>query len=139
MNVLARPRADVNALPLVLAQPAGGDSGIGRSVAVHFAREGAKGIAIAYKASQENQDAKETVELVEKEGSKCLAMQNRGQGWYTKQTATADVGDPDACKRVVDATVTAFGQIDVLVNNAAEQASIADMTLLPALQEYHNL
>ena len=83
----------------------GGDSGIGRAVAVLFAREGAN-VAIAYLSS--TGDAKETQRHVENEGSQCLLLQG-------------DVGDPEFCDDAVAQTVQRFGQLDVLVNNAAFQ------------------
>lgn len=96
----------------------GGDSGIGRAVAVHFAREGAKGLVIMYKGGPEDKDASATVKLVEAEGSQCLAL-------------VGDVGDPESCQRVVDTCLKMYGQLDILINNAAEQHyrhSIADIT-----------
>jgi NAD(P)-dependent dehydrogenase (short-subunit alcohol dehydrogenase family) len=83
----------------------GGDSGIGRSVAVHCAREGAN-VAIIY--LRESDDAKETLELVENEGAETLLIQG-------------DVGDPNFCRDAVQRTVNRFGSLDILVNNAAEQ------------------
>jgi NAD(P)-dependent dehydrogenase (short-subunit alcohol dehydrogenase family) len=83
----------------------GGDSGIGRAVAVLFAREGAN-VAIVY--LEENEDAKETAAAVGKEGRECL-------------TIAGDIGDEDFCRRAVEETVKRFGRLDVLVNNAAEQ------------------
>lgn len=83
----------------------GGDSGIGRSVAVHFAREGAD-IAIVYK--EEDKDAADTAKMVKKEGRKCLLI-------------TADLEDPAACKAIVKATLAAYGKLHILVNNAAVQ------------------
>jgi NAD(P)-dependent dehydrogenase (short-subunit alcohol dehydrogenase family) len=83
----------------------GGDSGIGRAVAVHFAREGAS-CAIAY--LEEERDAEATRELVEEEGGDCLLLKG-------------DVGDEDFCEEIVRATRERFGGVDVLVNNAAEQ------------------
>ncbi len=93
----------------------GGDSGIGRSVAIFFAKEGAD-IAIVY--LNEDSDAQETKQLVEKEGQKCL-------------TFAGDIGDETICKQAVQKTLDQFGQLDVLVNNAAEQhpqESIEDIT-----------
>jgi NAD(P)-dependent dehydrogenase (short-subunit alcohol dehydrogenase family) len=93
----------------------GGDSGIGRAVAILFAREGAN-VAIAY--LNENSDAEETQQLVEKEGQKCL-------------TIAGDIGYEQFCKEAVQKTVEEFGQLDILVNNAAEQhpkESIQDIT-----------
>lgn len=86
----------------------GGDSGIGRAIAVHFAREGAD-VAIVY--LEEDRDANDTRQLVEHEGARCLLF--RG-----------DVGDPTFCLEAVAGTVKEFGQLDVLVNNAAEQHSV---------------
>ena len=83
----------------------GGDSGIGRAVAVHFAREGAS-VAIVY--LNEDTDATETKRLVEAEGVACLLQ--RG-----------DVARPGFCRATVDAVVECFGRLDVLVNNAAQQ------------------
>src|SRR5688572_112312 len=84
----------------------GGDSGIGRSVAVLFAREGAD-VAIVHLPA-EKKDAVETVSWVEKEGRKCIAI-------------AGDVKDPKFCKRAVDKAKKEFGRLDVLVNNAAFQ------------------
>lgn len=83
----------------------GGDSGIGRAVAVLFAREGAD-VAIVALSSEE--DAHETCRCVEREGRRCEIMMG-------------DVKDPDFCKQAVARTVAAFGRLDVLVNNAAYQ------------------
>jgi NAD(P)-dependent dehydrogenase (short-subunit alcohol dehydrogenase family) len=83
----------------------GGDSGIGQAVAVAFAKEGAD-VAIVY--LKEHSDAKETLRLVEKEGRKCLLL-------------PGDVGEEKFCKSVAKSVINFFGQIDVLVNNAAEQ------------------
>lgn len=83
----------------------GGDSGIGRSIAVHFAREGAE-VAIVY--HENHKDAQETRKLVEKEGKECLLI-------------AGDIGDEDFCKEVVRKVVEEFGRVNVLVNNAAEQ------------------
>jgi len=83
----------------------GADSGIGRAVAVLFAREGAD-VAIGY--LDEHVDAEETQRCVEAEGTRCLLL-------------PGDVKDPDYCALAVDRTVEKFGQLDVLVNNAAFQ------------------
>jgi NAD(P)-dependent dehydrogenase (short-subunit alcohol dehydrogenase family) len=94
----------------------GGDSGIGRSVAVLFAREGAD-VAIAF-LPVERKDAKETAAAVEKEGRRCLLL-------------SGDVADPAICRKWVSKTVKEFGRLDILVNNAAfqqHQPSIADIT-----------
>jgi NAD(P)-dependent dehydrogenase (short-subunit alcohol dehydrogenase family) len=83
----------------------GGDSGIGRSVAVHFAREGAD-VAIVFVSEQS--DARETARLVEAEGRRCITIEG-------------DVGDPDFCHAAVEKTIRELGRLDLLVNNAAEQ------------------
>ncbi|WP_367872089.1 SDR family oxidoreductase [Luteolibacter sp. Populi] len=83
----------------------GGDSGIGRAVAVAFAREGAD-LAIVY--LEEDEDARETAALIEAKGSRCLLHR-------------CDIGSKAACEDAVTAAVEAFGKLDILVNNAAEQ------------------
>lgn len=83
----------------------GGDSGIGRAVAIAFAKEGAD-VAINY--LEEDRDAKETQRLVEKHGGKCLLL-------------PGDVGDEKTARKVVDMTVKELGKLDILVNNASEQ------------------
>ena len=89
----------------------GADSGIGRAVAVLFAREGAD-VAVAYHSSQE--DAEETKRCVEAEGRRCLLLQG-------------DVKDDAWCKQAVKQTVDTFGKLDVLVNNAAFQEHAASL------------
>ena len=84
----------------------GGDSGIGRSVAVLYAREGAD-VAIVY-LPEEQVDAEETARHVEKEGRKCLLI-------------PGDVKDSKFCEEAIRKTVDEFGKLDVLVNNAAFQ------------------
>ena len=86
----------------------GGDSGIGRSVAVLYAREGAD-IAIVF-LSEEQSDAEEAKEAVEEEGRKCLLL-------------PGDVKDAKFCRDAVEKTVAEYGRLDVLVNNAAYQQS----------------
>ena len=93
----------------------GGDSGIGRAVAVHYAKEGAD-VAIVYLS--EHEDADETKRQVEQEGRRCL-------------TIAGDVGDESFCQEAVQKTVSELGKLDVLVNNAAEQhpqESLEDIT-----------
>ncbi|CAN5654669.1 SDR family oxidoreductase [soil metagenome] len=87
----------------------GGDSGIGRAVAIAFAREGAD-VAIGYLADMEDEDANETRRWVEKAGRRCLVHQ-------------FDVREADACKEFVRKTVDELGGLDILVNNAAYQMS----------------
>jgi len=84
----------------------GGDSGIGRAVAVLYAREGAD-VAIVY-LPEEQQDAEQTREAVENEGRECLLI-------------PGDVADAAFCRRAVAQTVRKFGRLDVLVNNSAYQ------------------
>ncbi|GAA4969948.1 SDR family oxidoreductase [Kineococcus glutinatus] len=84
----------------------GGDSGIGRAVAIAFAREGAD-VLIAYLPSEE-EDARTTIRHVEEAGRKGVAV-------------PVDLREEDACQQVVDRAVAEFGRIDVLVNNAAYQ------------------
>ncbi len=88
-----------------MALVTGGDSGIGRAVAVLFAREGAD-VAIVY--LNEHEDAEETRAAVEKEGRRCVLV-------------PGDVKDAAFCRSAVAATVKALGGLDVLVNNAAFQ------------------
>ncbi|MGG4488827.1 SDR family oxidoreductase [Metabacillus idriensis] len=83
----------------------GGDSGIGRAVAVHYAKEGAD-VVISY--LDEHEDANETKRLVEQEGRKCILM-------------PGDIGEESFCGEIVSETVGQLGKIDILVNNAAEQ------------------
>ncbi|PNW78400.1 hypothetical protein CHLRE_09g399000v5 [Chlamydomonas reinhardtii] len=93
----------------------GGDSGIGRSVAVHFAREGAD-VFILY--LNEHEDAAATRKMVEAEGRRCSTM-------------AGDVRDPKACAEAVERCVRELGHLDILVNNAAVQhyrTSITEMT-----------
>lgn len=86
----------------------GGDSGIGRSVAVLFAREGAD-IALAY--LDEHEDAEETQQAVEKEGRRCTLL-------------SGDVANPEFCRVAVEKTLDEFGQLDILINNAAFQEHV---------------
>lgn len=83
----------------------GGDSGIGRAVAILFAKEGAD-VAISY--LNEHQDAEETKRQVEQEGRRCMLI-------------SGDIGDEKFCQQIIDRTIQAFGHLDILVNNAAEQ------------------
>ena len=92
----------------------GGDSGIGRAVALHFAREGAD-CALVY--LEEETDARETADLVEAEGRRCVLI--RG-----------DVGDPTFCHETVARTLNDLGDINIVVNNAAEQYDWKEITEL---------
>ena len=89
----------------------GGDSGIGRAVAVLFAREGAD-VTIVY--LNEHEDAEETKRAVEEEGRRCV-------------TISGDVRDPQFCNDAVQHTVDEFGKLDVLVNNAAFQEHVQSL------------
>lgn len=95
----------------------GGDSGIGRAVAIAFAREGAD-VAIAYLSEKEDEDARETARWVEEAGRRCIVKR-------------FDVQKRAACRSFVDNVAKKFGRLDVVVNNAAyqqEQKSILDIT-----------
>jgi NAD(P)-dependent dehydrogenase (short-subunit alcohol dehydrogenase family) len=89
----------------------GGDSGIGRAVAIAFAREGAD-ILIAY--LEEKDDAKEVAALIEKEGRRAVLVEG-------------DLRSADHCRKVVDRAVQELGGVDILVNNAAHQATFNDL------------
>ena len=89
----------------------GGDSGIGRAIAIAFAKEGAD-VAIAY--LNEHKDAKETKKQVEDEGRRC-------------ELIAGDIGDPKHCAKIVQQTAKALGKLDILVNNAAEQHPQKDL------------
>ena len=94
----------------------GGDSGIGRAVAVLFAREGAD-VAFTF-LKEEKRDAEETKRAIEAEGQRGIAL-------------SGDVRDPKICKKLVEQTVKEFGKLDILVNNAAfqqHQESLEDVT-----------
>ena len=92
----------------------GGDSGIGRSVAVFFAREGAD-VSIVY--LNEHGDAKETKLMVENEGRNCILI-------------PGDVSDSEFCKAAVQQTIDHFGKLNVLINNAAFQLHVTDFAEL---------
>jgi NAD(P)-dependent dehydrogenase (short-subunit alcohol dehydrogenase family) len=102
----------------------GGDSGIGRAVAIAFAKEGAD---VAFIYLDEHGDARETADAMETAGRKCLKI-------------AADVGDESLCRAAVEEVVSRFGRLDILVNNAAEQhpqENLEDLTeaqLLPTFQ-----
>jgi len=88
----------------------GGDSGIGRAVALAFAREGAD-VLISYLESEES-DAQETARVVEEAGKKCVRV-------------PGDLSEEAQCQKLVDRAVEEFGGIDVLVNNAAHQRTVS--------------
>jgi NAD(P)-dependent dehydrogenase (short-subunit alcohol dehydrogenase family) len=93
----------------------GGDSGIGRAVAIAFAKEGAD---VAFVYLKEHSDAEETKNRVEEHGRRALSI-------------AGDITDEGFCQRVVQQTVDEFGKLDILINNAAEQHpqnSIEDIT-----------
>jgi NAD(P)-dependent dehydrogenase (short-subunit alcohol dehydrogenase family) len=96
----------------------GGDSGIGRAVAILFAKEGAD-ICIGY--LEEHEDARQAGEAVEAQGRACLTMDG-------------DVGDETVCRRWVQKAVDQFGRIDVLVNNSGEQHAYDSITDISARQ-----
>ncbi len=96
----------------------GGDSGIGRAVAIAFAAEGAD-VAIVY--LDEHEDAEETRRRVEEKGAACV-------------TIAGDVGDPAFCREAVERTVDELGGLEVLVNNAAEQHETDDFAEIPVEQ-----
>lgn len=94
----------------------GGDSGIGRAVAVLFAREGAD-VAFTF-LREEKRDAKETSRAIEAEGRRAFALEG-------------DVSNPKVCKKLVSRTIDEFGKLDILVNNAAfqqHQESLEEVT-----------
>ncbi|WP_447555412.1 SDR family oxidoreductase [Vreelandella sp. EE22] len=93
----------------------GGDSGIGRAVAVHYAREGADSVIVHLK---EDEDAEETKRLVEAEGRRCLVLKG-------------DVGEPGFCREIVQKTLDEYGKLNILINNAAEQYDWDDITDIP--------
>ncbi|MGV3539546.1 MAG: SDR family oxidoreductase [Rufibacter sp.] len=96
----------------------GGDSGIGRAVAVHFAREGAD-VAIVY--LNEDKDAQDTKKMVEKEGRQCVLI-------------AGDLRDEKFCRKAVKQAVKELGGLNVLVNNAAEQHEREDLREITAEQ-----
>lgn len=103
----------------------GGDSGIGRAVALAFAREGAD-VAFSYLPAEVD-DADESRAAIVDAGVKCMPI-------------AVDLADPEACKAVIERVVERFGRIDVLVNNAAYQGkSISDVADLDTMRIEHTL
>jgi NAD(P)-dependent dehydrogenase (short-subunit alcohol dehydrogenase family) len=93
----------------------GGDSGIGRAVAIAFAREGAD-VAISYLA--EKQDARDTADYIEAAGVQCLAL-------------SGDISDPEHCQELIRQVIEEFGGLDIVVNNAAfsqERGSLQEVS-----------
>jgi len=93
----------------------GGDSGIGRAVAIAFAREGAD-VLIAY--LNEDEDAQDTARWIEKAGRKAVLV-------------SGDIGSAGHCRTIVDKAVEAFGRVDILVNNAAHQLTFDKLEDIP--------
>jgi len=98
----------------------GGDSGIGKAVAIAFAREGAD-VLISYLDESEDEDAEQTAELVRQAGRKAVLV--RG-----------DIRDENHCKSIIEKAVSEFGQIDILVNNAAFQMAQEKLQDIPSEQ-----
>jgi NAD(P)-dependent dehydrogenase (short-subunit alcohol dehydrogenase family) len=94
----------------------GGDSGIGRAIAVHFAREGAD-LALVYKP-EEQSDADDTKALVEAEGRQCVLL-------------PGDLRDAAFCEDIVSQTVAQLGKLNIVISNAAEQFTSTDVAELP--------
>jgi len=94
----------------------GGDSGIGRAIAVHFAREGAD-VALSFKP-EEQTDADDTRELVEAEGRRCVLL-------------PGDLRDHQYCEDIVAQTVQQLGKLNIVISNAAEQFTSTDVAELP--------
>jgi len=95
----------------------GGDSGIGRAVAIAFAREGAD-LLVSYLDEREDADARETARHVEAAGRRCVLV-------------PGDIADAAHCRAVIDRAVREFGRIDVLVNNAAFQRTYRSLDEIP--------
>ena len=98
----------------------GGDSGIGRAVAVAFAKEGTD-VAIAYLSEHEDQDAQHTADLVAEIGQRCV-------------TIRGDLAEEENCQRAVERAVTELGGLDLLVNNVATQEPAQDLAELSTAQ-----
>lgn len=92
----------------------GGDSGIGKAVAIAFAKEGAD-IVVAYR--QDNEDARSTAARIELIGQQCLLI-------------AGDIGKPAHCKKIIQQTIDRFGKLDILVNNAGIQFPQEDLSAI---------
>lgn len=101
----------------------GGDSGIGKAVALAFAREGAD-ILISYLSDLEDVDAQDTADLVQKSGQRCIVVKG-------------DITSESHCKKIIAEAVSAFGQIDILVNNAAFQMARKSLQDIPSKEWVH--
>lgn len=101
----------------------GGDSGIGKAVAIAFAREGAD-VLISYLDDMEDEDARDTATIVEQAGSKCIVVKG-------------DITKEEHCKEIVDKAVAEFGRIDILVNNAAFQMARKTLDEIPSDEWRH--
>lgn len=101
----------------------GGDSGIGKAVAIAFAREGAD-VLISYLEEKEDVDAQDTARWVEEAGRKCILV--RG-----------DISKEKHCQKIIDRTIRAFGKIDILVNNAAYQMARNTLQEIPSEEWVH--
>jgi NAD(P)-dependent dehydrogenase (short-subunit alcohol dehydrogenase family) len=93
----------------------GGDSGIGRAVAIAYAREGAD-VLISY--LNEDEDAQDTARWIEKAGRKAVLV-------------PGDIGSAEHCRSIIDKAVQAFGRLDILVNNAAQQMTFEELADIP--------
>jgi len=98
----------------------GGDSGIGRAVAIAFAKEGAD-VAITYLSEKEDEDARHTAELIRQAGRQCVTMRS-------------DLAVEENCQQAVDRTVGELGGLDLLVNNVATQSPVKDLSELTSEQ-----
>ncbi len=93
----------------------GGDSGIGRAVAIAYAREGAD-VAISF--LEETEDAKDTARHIEACGQRCMLL-------------PGDISDPKHCRHIIEQVAAEFGRLDILVNNAAHQQTFSDLGDIP--------
>lgn len=101
----------------------GGDSGIGRAVAIAYARDGAD-LLISY--PNEEEDAQCVAELIEAEGQKCILM-------------AGDISEPAHCRAIVELAVSELGGVDILVNNAAHQANFEQIEEISDEEWQYNL